>query len=222
MSTTALWGIGKLGGGPLSLSQRDFDDDVVFGEEILQTMNIGAGDLVVFTLAGSEIAHVAPLEEAVSRRGGYFCSAEAMGPDAPRTAFLIRELPVKAVVGLGEETVEELAAKGEDLQTLFGTPPVVWARPGAYERLTDLGTDPYRCFMLGPTLGLECPERSGVHVNGAAWLVEANTDGELIVSSHGHRAAQVSRFPTGIKGSVLTDPCACGNANPRVELEPAS
>ena len=220
MPETTLWGVGKLGPGRLDLSAGDFESDTAFAQEVFSTFGIGRGDLVVFILPGSEIPHMAPLEEAVTRLGGYFCSAEAMGPDAFRTAFLIRELPVKAVVGVSSEVVEALRAQGEDLRELFAAPLVVLARPGAYEALSELGLEPHRFFVVGPTVALECQWRRGAHLNASEWLVEQHPDGELVVSTQGRRAGHVTDVPTGIRGALITEPCPCGSPPPR--LEPAA
>jgi hypothetical protein len=73
---------------------------------------------------------------------------------------------------------------------------------------------------VGPALALECPERSGAHVNGAEWRL-GDRDGQLFVAAGERRTSPLPETPLGIAGRVLTSRCGCGSEDPRVLLTEA-
>ena len=120
------------------------------------------------------------------------------------------------VFGLGGATTDALADSGQ-LRELLAAVPAILAHADAHPALTAAGLRPGLVAFLGPALALECPERSGAHVNGAEWLVEEAEDG-LRVSTVGPRAYQAQRQPVGVRGRVVTGQCECGSLDPRIRL----
>ena len=72
-------------------------------------------------------------------------------------------------------------------------------------------------FRIGPAIAVECPHRSGAHVNQAEWTL-SERDGELLISTAGPRAHQVTQAPTGVAGTLADGRCRCGRSGQRVIL----
>ncbi|MFF4015849.1 hypothetical protein [Streptomyces sp. NPDC001843] len=140
--------------------------------------------------------------------------AEAMGWDHRRTSVFHRELRPHAVIGLSAETLEGLSGSA-DIGEMFRPTPVVLARPAAVPVLRAVGVSACLLSPLGPALVLECPERSGAHVNSAEWRV-GDRDGELFVAAGEQRTSPLPETPLGIPGRVAVGRCACGSEDPRV------
>jgi hypothetical protein len=104
---------------------------------------------------------------------------------------------------------------GHDYATIFGSVPILAARAGAYERLRNAGLDPRWWLHVGPTIAVECDDRSGAHVDGDEWSVEADA-GEILISARRSRAATIEGLRTQVHGDVVTDACACGRSDPRI------
>ena len=66
---------------------------------------------------------------------------------------------------------------------------------------------------VGPALALECPERSGAHVNAAEWRF-GERDGQLTVAAGEGRTSPLPETPLGITGRVVTGRCGCGSEDP--------
>jgi hypothetical protein len=64
---------------------------------------------------------------------------------------------------------------------------------------------------------VECPYRSGAHLNGAEWTL-AQRGGELFISTAGPRAHQVNQAPLGLRGTLAEGPCGCGRTGQRVTI----
>ncbi|MBW8793432.1 MAG: hypothetical protein JF597_07530 [Streptomyces sp.] len=142
--------------------------------------------------------------------------AEAMGWDHRRTSVFHRELRPHAVIGLSAETLEGLSAAA-DIGQMFRPTQIVLARPAAVPMLRALGVPACLFSAVGPALALECPERSGAHVNGAEWRL-GERDGELFVAAGEQRTSPLPETPLGIAGRVVSGRCGCGSEDPRVLL----
>jgi hypothetical protein len=64
---------------------------------------------------------------------------------------------------------------------------------------------------------VECPQRSGAHLDGAEWTL-TERGGELFISTAGPRAHHVTTAATGLAGTITTGPCACGRTGQRVAV----
>src|SRR5579862_4121515 len=127
--SAALWGVGTFGGVDFPVSAEDFEADTGAAGRALDSLGIGAGDRVLIVGLVSECAHLVPFHAALRDRGAILSGADATVFDAPRTAKLTRQLGVRAVLGVNGPVLDGLDAEGFDLLEVFGTVPVVGARP---------------------------------------------------------------------------------------------
>jgi hypothetical protein len=108
-----------------------------------------------------------------------------------------------------------------DIGEMFRSTPVVLARPTAVPLLRGVGVTASVISAVGPALALECPERSGAHVNAAEWRF-GERDGQLTVAAGEGRTSPLPETPLGITGRVVVSRCGCGSDNPRVLLAEAN
>jgi hypothetical protein len=179
----------------------EFERDVDWAESLLRSAGLGSGDLVLITISQHEGPWTSPVVRALRRIGVIYLTAEVWSFDARRTAMFLQRLPVKGIFGLGGETLSALEPEQPPVAELLRNVEIVWARPDALARLTDVAPQVVPYLMLGPALGLGVPGRPGVVVNAGEWAVDSDA-GELVVSSAGKRAAAFDHVPTGVRGSV--------------------
>nr|BFE38932.1 hypothetical protein GCM10010200_111830 [Actinomadura rugatobispora] len=193
----------------------DLARDAAWTQERLRALGLERGHHALITFSGHEGVWFQPVIEALRDLGVTYGTAEAMGWDHTRTRVFQRELELRAVLGLSADTLEALSGQAM-IGDLFRGTPVVLARPGAAERLREAGVPAGIMAPLGPALAVECAERSGAHVNGAAWEV-VERDGALAVAAASERRATGRQeIALDVVGRVLTDRCACGSDDPRV------
>lgn len=200
-----LFGIASCPVGPNTLEFEigwdEFERDVDWAESQLRSAGVGPGDLVLITISQWEGPWTTPVVHALRRIGVTFLTAEVWGFDARRTSMFLQRLPVKAIFGLGGETVSALESEEPPIAELLQNVEIVWARPDALGRLSGMAPQVLPFVHVGPALGLGVPGQPGVVVNAAEWTVERE-HGELVVSNARERAATFDRVPTGLRGSV--------------------
>lgn len=179
----------------------EFERDVDWAESLLRSAGLGAGDQMLITTNPWEGPWVAPVVRALRRIGVVFLPAEVWSFDARRTSMFLQRLPVKAIFGLGGDTLTGLESKQPPIPELLQDVELVWARPDAIPRLINVAPHVNPYVMLGPALALGVPGQAGVVVNAAEWTVETH-DGELVVSNARERRATFDRLSTGIEGRV--------------------
>jgi NAD(P)-dependent dehydrogenase (short-subunit alcohol dehydrogenase family) len=103
---------------------------------------------------------------------------------------------------LAQAVIAPMTAQGSDRIVNIGS-------------VTAASAAPFVVTRVGPAIAVECPRRSGAHLNSAEWTV-AERDGELFVSTAGPCAHQVSRAPAGLRGILAEGPCACGRPSQRI------
>jgi len=167
-----------------------------------------------------EAAQFVPVELAAIERRMVVTNADATVYEGVRVEALLRRFNPALVFGVNAAILSSLRSLGHDPAALFKG-RAVWARPDAYDDLRHSceGCRIMRWTEFGPAVGLECSEADGPHVCTQEWDLE-EVDGEIIVSSRLSRCLQVRRFPTGVRGSIIKAPCACGNKDLRVRLAP--
>jgi hypothetical protein len=109
---------------------------------------------------------------------------------------------------------------GDELAEVVAKVPAIVARPDAAGLLAEAGARPFILTRVGPAIAVECPQRSGAHINDAEWTL-TERGGELLISTAGSRAHQVTEAATGLAGSVTTGPCGCGRNGQRVTIAEA-
>lgn len=180
----------------------------------LRSHGLTAGQRALLTMSGFEgfwgHAAIGALRELKVTYG----IAEAMGWDHRRTSVFHRELRPHAVIGLSAETLEGLSG-ATDVGEMLRPMSVVLARPAAVPALRAVGVSACVLSPLGPALAVECPERSGAHVNAAEWRI-GERDGQLSVAAGEGRSSPLPETPLGVAGRVVTGRCGCGSDDPRV------
>jgi hypothetical protein len=189
--------------------------DVLWAERVLATWALEPADHVLFTLQNYESPWCNPLIQALRNLGTPYSNAEPYSWDARRSATFLRLLPIKAFIGISDEIVT--AVLEQETVGLLGPLKVLWARPAAIEPLRAVGLDPAAFVFVGPALALECPERSGAHLDPAEWKVGDGPDG-LTISTIGDRAHTATEIPFGLPGSIDESPCRCGLPGPRIRI----
>jgi hypothetical protein len=202
-----LFGIASCPVGPniidFEIGWDEIEREVDWTESLLRSAGLGPGDLVLLTISQWEGPWTKPLVRALRRMGAVYLCAEVWGFDAPRTSMFLQRLPVKAVFGLGGETLTGLESAEPPIAELLQNVEIVWARMDALPRLGDIARQVLPYIMLGPALALGIPGRPGVVINADEWTVDSD-DGELLVSNARQRAATFDRVPTGLRGAVLS------------------
>jgi hypothetical protein len=184
-------------------------------ERTLRTFNFAHGRFVLLISFLDDGAYAIPFERAIMSLGLLATNADKSPYEASRIESICRRFDVAAVAGVTSEVLNGLQDAGHSLQKLFGQ-RVVWAFPGAYERLTEIpGITLCRLLEVGPALGVECSERAGVHIDANEWNCEEH-DGELLLTSRLLRAVDFASYRTSVRGTVITAICACGSTDVRV------
>ncbi|MGW1780491.1 hypothetical protein ACWCQQ_15310 [Streptomyces sp. NPDC002143] len=196
------------------LSWAQIARDTAWITDRLRGHGLTAGERAVLTASGFEGFWCHAMIGALRGLRVTYGIAEAMGWDHRRTSVFHRELRPQAMIGLSAETLEGLSATA-DLAEMFRQTRLLLARPAAVPVLRGAGVPAFLISALGPALALECPERSGAHVNAAEWRV-GERDGQLSVAAGEGRGSPLPETPLGIAGRVITARCACGSEDPRV------
>ena len=183
------------------LGWDELERDTEWAHSVLAEAGVRRGQLVLFSTPNHEGPWIAPLVRALRRIGAPYATSETYGWDSRRFAMYLRRLPVKAIVGIGGETVTALTDVEGTLPTLLAGVDVVWARPDAVSRLQALQIEVATYVPLGPALGLGLPGERGARVNGLEWTV-SQARGRIHVSNKQPRATSFNSADTGVAGGV--------------------
>ncbi len=187
------WGIGRYEvAGQLVYFEVGWDDwqrDVAWARALLADHGVGLGGGLVIVGGMPESPWFDPFETAARELGAPYSIGEVYAFEAFRTGMYARRLPITMIFGIDRTVAEGL---GHELAAVVARVPVIVARPDAAGLLAAAGAQPFIVTRVGPALAVECPHRSGAHINGAEWTL-AERDGELFLSTAGPRAHQVRR-----------------------------
>jgi hypothetical protein len=212
------WGIGRydVAGQPVffEVGWDDWRRDVAWARAMLADHGVGPGSGLIVVSSMPESPWFDPFETAARELGAPYSIGETYAFEAFRTGMYARRLTITMIFGLDRTVTEGL---GDELAEVVARVPVIVARPDAAGLLVAAGARPFLLARVGPVLAVECPYRSGAHVNGAEWTL-AERGGELSISTAGPRAHQVSRAPLGLRGTLADGPCGCGRAGQRVTV----
>jgi hypothetical protein len=212
-----LWGVGRydLAGQPVyfDLSWDDWQRDTAWARALLADHGIGPGKGIVIVGGMHESPWFDPVETAAQQLGAPFSDGEIHSFEAFRTGLYARRLPITMIFGIDRTVAEGL---GDELAEVVARVPVIVARPDAAGLLAEAGAAPFIVTRVGPAIAVECPHRSGAHLNSAEWTLAER--GELFISTAGPRAHQVTDAPTGLAGGLDAGACACGRAGQRVRV----
>jgi hypothetical protein len=213
-----LWGIGRydLAGEPVyfEITWDDWRRDTAWARAMLADHGVGPGGGLIIVGGMPESPWFDPFETAARELGAPYSIGEIYTFEAFRTGLYARRLPVSMIFGIDATVAEGLA---DDLAEVVARVPVIVARPDAVAVLVAAGAQPFVVTRVGPAIAVECPHRTGAHLNGAEWIL-AERGGELLISTAGPRAHQVSEAALGIRGTLAEGPCPCGRAGQRVTV----
>ena len=134
-----------------------------------------------------------PFETAARELGAPYSTGEIASFEAFRTGMYARRLPITMIFGINQTVAEGL---GDELAEVVAKVPAIVARPDAAGLLAEAGARPFILTRVGPAIAVECPQRSGAHINDAEWTL-TERGGELFISTAGPRAHQVTEAATG-------------------------
>jgi hypothetical protein len=213
-----LWGIGRydLAGQPVyfEMSWDDWQRDTVWARAMLAGHGVGPGSSLIIVAGMAESPWFDPVETAARELGAPYSIGETYAFEAFRTGMYARRLPVTMIFGIDRTVAEGL---GDELAEVVAQVPVIVARPDAAGLLAEAGGAPFIVTRVGPAVAVECPHRSGAHLNSAEWTL-SECDGELLLSTAGPRAHQMSQAPVGLRGTLSEGECGCGRTGQRVTV----
>ncbi len=207
---------GRDGAVDIAQSWAELARDTAWTAARLRELGLAAGHRALLNGSGFEGPWLRPLMDALRSLGVTYAIAEAMGWDSNRTMVFTRELDLHAVIGLPKPVLERLG-DDEALRELFGSTPVVLARPEAAALLRLAGISAGVISFLGPALAVECRQQRGAHVDAAEWTVGERDGAITIAPAVGSgRCADLGETVLTVRGSADGDPCPCGSTDPRV------
>jgi hypothetical protein len=202
----------------LPVSRMDMERAAEPFSRVLQSFDLKPRRYVLSISRSREAAQVIPFERAAVAANLIVCNADNTIFEAGRVESFLRRFDIAAVAGLSVEILDGLANAGFDAHKLLQG-KIVWARNGAYERLAGLsGIVLRRWIEIGPVLAIECVEGAGVHIDADEWQIGQQA-GEIHLTNRLPRAESFDAVATGIVARLISQPCRCGNADPRVELK---
>jgi hypothetical protein len=197
----AVWNIGRYraadGVHPWPMAADEWMADCAGVGRVLARLGVERGRRVLIASILSEANTVWPLIVATMGAGAQHSCAEATATDAFRTRMFLRTLEYRAVLGV----TDAMLAEDDELVELLRAVPVVAARPGAFERLTEAGLTPHRWLDVGPVLALEDAPGAGACFDPERWTV-TSVGGELVVSSPVPRLTPFDGLRTKVRGEV--------------------
>jgi hypothetical protein len=212
------WGIGRYDvvGQPVyfEVGWEDWERDTAWARGLLADHGIGPDGGLVIVGGMAEAPWFDPFETAARQLGAPYSIGEIYAFEAFRTALYARGLPVTMIFGIDRTVAEGM---GGELAEVVARVPVLVARPDAAGLLSAAGAEPFIVTRVGPAVAVECPHRSGAHLNGAEWTL-AERGGELFISTAGPRAHQVHGAVLGLAGTVTEGRCPCGRTGQRVRI----
>lgn len=213
-----LWGIGRydLGDEPVyfEISWDDWRRDTAWARDMLASHGISRDSGLVIVGGMAESPWFDPFETAARELGVPYSIGDVYPFEAFRTSLYARRLPITMIFGIDQTVAEAL---GTELAGIVARIPVIGARPDAAALLAGAGAQPFTVTRVGPAIAVECPHRAGAHLNGAEWTLTEHGS-ELLISTEGPRAHQVSHAPVGLRGVLASGPCACGRTGQRVTV----
>jgi len=196
------------------ISWDDWRRDTAWARAMLADHGTGPDAGLVIVGGSFESPWFDPFETAARELGAPYSTGEIWAFEAFRTGMYARRLPITMIFGIDRTVAEGL---GDELAEVAGRVPVIVARPDAAGLLAEAGAQPFIVTRVGPAIAVECPHRSGAHLNGAEWTL-AERGGELFISTAGPRAHRVSEAATGLAGRLAEGPCPCGRTGQRVTV----
>jgi hypothetical protein len=179
----------------------EFERDTQWAEAHLRRAGLGRGDMVLTTLTNWESPWTSPVVHALRRIGVTYLTAEVFAWDVRRVWMFLQRFPVKAVIGIGGQTLTALTEAGAPVHELLGKLDIIWARPNAFGALQAHRSRVLPFVRFGPALAMGRPGDSTALINADEWNVVETADG-LVVSNVAQRAATFLDIVTGFRGTA--------------------
>lgn len=179
----------------------EFERDIDWAESMIRRAGLQRGDMVLTTFTNWESPWASPVTHALRRVGITYMTAEVFGWDVRRVLMFLQRFPVKAIIGLGAQTLTALAEAGVSVSDLFAGVDIIWARPRAVVSLRENQSTSLPFVRFGPALAMGLPGQPGALVNAREWDVTATGQG-LVVSSVSERATTFRDVATGFDGTA--------------------
>jgi hypothetical protein len=179
----------------------EFERDTAWAEAMLRRSGLSRGDMVLCTFTNWESPWASPVVHALRNIGVTYTTAEVFAWDVRRVSMFLQRFPIKAIIGLGGQTVSALADADPPIAQLFDGVEIIWARPNAVGALTEHRDRVVPFVRFGPALAIGLPGSPAGLVNAREWDVTNSPDG-LTVSNIVPRATEFKGIPTGFNGRV--------------------
>ena len=182
----------------------EFRRDIAWAQRLLGRAGLRRGDMVLTTMTNWESPWTSPVVHALRNLGVTYLTAEVFAWDVKRVMMFLRRFPVRAVIGLGGQTLSALSEAGASANELFTGLDLIWARPNAIDVLAERNIDALPFVRFGPALAMGAPDRSEALLDANEWAV-SETDGGLVVSGVAERLTRFCDIETGFHGSARRD-----------------
>jgi hypothetical protein len=179
----------------------EFERDIAWAESILQRAGLRRGDMVLTTVTNWESPWSSPITHALRNLGITYTTAEVFAWDVRRVLMFLQRFPIKAIIGLGGQTLTALNEAGAPMHELLAGVELIWARPKAAVALSGERAKVLPYARFGPALALGLPGQAGALVNAKEWHVDSTEHG-LVVSNIADRATRFQAVATGFRGTV--------------------
>jgi hypothetical protein len=181
---------------------REFERDTAWAESILRRAGLTRGDMALTTLTNWESPWGSPVVHALRNIGVTYLPAEVFAWDVRRVLMFLQRFPVKAIVGLGGQTLTALTEAGAPVTELLSGVDVIWARPRAAVMLGEHRAVVAPFVRFGPALAMGLPGQTHALLNAREWDVAATERG-LLVSGVAPRATTFRDVATGFRGTAV-------------------
>lgn len=179
----------------------EFERDTQWAESLLRRAGLERGAMVLTTLTNWESPWASPVVHALRRIGVTYLAAEVFAWDVRRVLMFLQRFPVKAIIGIGGQTLTALAEADAPLRDLLGGIDIIWARPNAIAALSEHQRRVMPFVRFGPALAMGLPGQATALVNAAEWDVAETAEG-LVVSGVADRATEFRGVVTGFRGTA--------------------
>jgi hypothetical protein len=205
-TTTAgtLWGVGSYDDGttrvPWEISHAEIQREIGAAPGRLEMLGVTSGTRVLFCSMLSEAGQFWPLTVGAMLTGAQLSCADANEGDAVRVAMFLRLVEYRAVLGITGAILDGLDALDRRYGEVFGSVPVVGARPDAYGRLAAAGLTPHHFVLCGPAVAIGSSAGAPARVDTNEWRLDLDGD-RVQVTSLQPRATTFARTPTAARGA---------------------
>lgn len=179
----------------------EFERDTEWAESLLRRAGLRHGDMVLTMLTNWESPWGSPVVHALRNLGVTYMPAEVFAWDARRVLMFLQRFPIKAIIGLGGQTLTALTEAEAPVAELLSRVKIIWARPRAAVMLSEHRETVAPFVRFGPALAMGLAGDQHALINAREWDVTA-TDRGLVVTNIAARATTFREVPSGFRGTA--------------------